>query len=404
MKILIVSQYFWPENFRVNELATGFVKRGHRVTVLTGIPNYPQGRFYKGYGLFKSRREDYRGVRILRVPLIPRGKAGSIGLILNYLSFIVSSCALILFYCREKYDVIFVSATSPITMALPAILLKKLKTIPIFLWVLDLWPESVRATGDITSPRVLKVLGRVVRYIYSRCDRILVPARGYYQSVMEMGIEKSRIRYFPNWVEESGEVISELKPDPRWNFLGFQIVFAGNIGDAQDFPTILTTVEKLSAEYPDIHWIIVGDGRKRVWVEKEVATRGLAANVHLPGRFPLEEMSQIFASADLLLATLRKDPIFSLTIPGKLQSYMAAGKPIVAALDGEGGELITESGAGLVCPSGDPEALAGIIRDIYNSSQEERDKIGRMGKEYCEAHFDRDQLFDKLEEWMVELI
>ena len=404
MDILIVSQYFWPENFRVNDIVRGFIARGHRVTVLTGIPNYPSGCFFDGYGWFKKRRENYFGAEIIRVPLIPRGRGGKIMVTMNYLSFLLLGGLLAPLYCRRKYDIIFDFASSPITSVLPAIILRKLKGIPIILWVLDLWPESVRATGAITSPIILKALGWLVRFIYRRCDRILVPARGFFQSITGVGIEAGKIRYFPNWVEESGEAMTELQSDTGLDFSGFRIVFAGNIGDAQDFPTILDAAENLLLKYPDIHWIIVGDGRKRVWLDREVRKRGLEANIHLPGRFPLEEMARFFSAADILLVTLRKDPIFSLTIPGKIQSYMAAGKPIIAALDGEGGRLINESGAGLVCPSGDSEALAGIIREMYHSSQEERKDIGQKGREYCEAHFNRDRLFDQLEEWMKELI
>ena len=403
MNILIVSQYFWPENFRVNDIAAGFVEKGHRVTVLTGIPNYPWGRFFSGYGLFKNRRQNYRGVSIIRVPIIPRGRSGRPGVIMNYLSFIIFGCLLIPYYCREKYDVMFISASSPITMALPAILLRKIRGIPILLWVLDLWPESIRATGAVKSPRLLNSLRRMVRFIYSHCDRILVPSEGFIPRIEGLGVGRDRIRYLPNWAEDMYKPTSPgtLPIELRVDINGFKIIFAGNIGEAQSFPTILSAAEKLR-KYNDIHWLILGDGRMRGWVEKEIERKQLSGNVHLLGSYPPEVMPAFFAEADILLVTLKHSPIFSLTIPGKVQSYLACGRPIIAALDGEGGSLISRASAGLACPPEDPEALAQTILKMYRTPLEEREKMGRSGSEYCRAHFNRARIFDQLEEWMRE--
>ncbi len=404
MNILIVSQYFWPENFRVNDIAVGFIEKGHRVTVLTGIPNYPWGRFFPGYGFFKNRRQNYRGVSIVRVPLIPRGRSGRLGVILNYLSFILSGCLLIPFYCRERYDVIFISASSPITMAFPAIVLKKLRKIPILLWVLDLWPESIRDTGAVKSLLILGCISRMVRYIYSHCYLILVPSKGFIPRIEEMGVCRNRVRYLPNWAEDMYQPTSRgtLPIDLRVDITGFKIIFAGNIGAAQSFPTIISAAEKLR-RHADIHWLILGDGRMRGWVEEEVKKRQLTSNVHLLGSYPPEVMPAFFAEADLLLVTLKHSPIFSLTIPGKVQSYLACGRPIIAALDGEGGSLIAEAAAGLACPPEDPEGLARAILTMYRTPYEDREKMGKSGSKYCESHFNRRRLFDRLEGWMKEL-
>lgn len=404
MKILIVSQYFWPENFRVNDIAAGLAEKGHQVTVFTGIPNYPSGKFFPGYGLKKNRRQSYRSAAVIRIPLIPRGSSRRLGMILNYLSFVISGCLLIPYLCREQYDAIFVSASSPITAALPAIVLRKIKNIPILLWVLDLWPESVKATGAARSPLLLEAIARLVRFIYRRCDRILVPARGFIPRIEAMGVEKERIRYFPNWAEDiyrprtSGGPPVEL----RIGISGFRIVFAGNIGEAQGFPAILSAAEKLR-EDREIQWLIIGDGRSRGWVEQEVRRRELTDSVHLLGAFPPETMPGFFAAADVLLVSLRDSPVFSLTIPGKVQSYLACGRPIIAALDGEGCELITASGAGICCPPGDSEALAGAVKEIRHLDPRERGLMGERGKEYCREHFDRQRLFNRLEEWMLEV-
>ena len=403
MRVLIVSQYFWPEDFRINDLAVGLVERGHEVTVLTGIPNYPQGRFFPGYGLFKSAREAYRGVRICRVPLVPRGGGSGHRLVLNYLSFALSATLLSPFRCRGPFDLIVVYEISPVTVALPALFLKKLKHAPILFWVLDLWPESLSATGAIRSSEVLSLLDTLVRFIYRGCDKIIVASRGFLPSITAKGIAAERTGYFPNWYEPgyatrpaTGAVVPSGLP------AGFRVMFAGNIGAAQDFGTILSAAERLKP-YRGIFWVIVGDGRRWEWVKEEVQRRGLEDRVLLLGRRPPEAMSGLFSHADAMLVTLKQDPAFALTIPGKIQSYMACGRPIVAALDGEGGRLIQESGAGLATPAEDADALANSVLTMYHMPKQEREAMGNRGREYCEKNFERGMLFDRLEGWMRQL-
>lgn len=405
MKVLIVSQYFWPENFRINDLAAGLVERGHEVSVLTGEPNYPGGQFFPGYGFFKKTREVYKGARILRVPLLPRGNGSGMRLALNYFSFALSASALSPFLCRGKFDLIIVCQLSPVTVGLPALFLKKLKNVPILFWILDLWPESLSATGAVRSENVLSQVDKLVRYIYRGCDKIVVASKGFLPSVRSKGVDAERIGYFPNWYEpeygsdrtDAGERQQPTLPQ------GFRIMFAGNIGVAQDFGTILTAAEMLKP-YPEIHWVIVGDGRHFEWVREEVKLRDLTDRVHLLGRHAPEAMLGFFAQADTMLVTLKRDPAFALTVPGKIQSYMACGRPIVAALDGEGGRMIEESGAGLTSPAEDVDALAASVLTMYRMPKQEREAMGTRGKEYCEEHFEREMLIDRLEGWMRELI
>ena len=248
MRILIVSQYFWPENFRINDLAVGLKEKGNDVTVLTGIPNYPQGKIFPGYNLF-AKKEIYKGIKIQRVPLLPRGKGGKLNLILNYLSFFISASFLAPFYCREKYDVIFVFACSPIIQALPAIFLKKIRHSSLMLWVLDLWPESLTATKAVRSPLILKWVEKLVKFIYNQSDLILVSSRGFIPSISAKGVVLEKIVFFPNWAED---IYKPVKPENAKlplavnNFpKGFKLMFAGNIGVAQDFQTILTAFEIL---------------------------------------------------------------------------------------------------------------------------------------------------------------
>ncbi len=402
MRVLIVTNHFWPENFRINDLALGLKERGHDITVFTGVPDYPGGKFYAGYGIFKRRTEDYQGVRVVRFPLIPRGQGKSLNLVFNYLSSIIFSCLVAPFYCRGKYDLIFVFDTSPVTIALPAILLKKIKSAPLFMWILDLWPESLSATGAVTSPKALNVVRGLVRFIYKNCDKLLISSRGFQGSIEETGGYSGKPVYFPNWVEpeylvELTDNTSQQLPDlPS----GFVVMFAGNIGAAQDFETIISAAEKLR-EHEDIHWVILGDGRKADWVRDQVKEKRLDSQFHMLGRFPAELMPSFFRRADALLLTLKNDPIFALTVPGKLQSYMASGVPIVAAVNGEGAQLVKESGAGIYCSAQSPGELSEKVLQLYRMSPEERKEIGANGLRYCSENFERNALFDKLESLMA---
>lgn len=403
MHVLIVTQYFWPEDFRINDLAVGLVEKGHRITVLTGIPNYPAGRFFPGYGVLSRRREIYQGIEILRVPLIPRGRGRSFRLFMNYFSFALLACAMGPLLCRESYDVIFVYEPSPVTVGLPARAMKMVKRAPIVFWVQDLWPESLSATGAVSSRWILRIVERLVRFIYRGCDQILVQSRGFFQPIHRMGVDVERIRYFPNSVEQFYHPVSLGNDAPERAGIpgGFRVMFAGNIGAAQDFETILSAAEALRSHL-EIQWVIIGDGRLGAWVGEQVRERGLTGSVHLLGRHPQESMPRYFALADALLVTLRKDPIFALTIPSKVQSYLACAKPIVAALDGEGARVVVESGAGRSAPAGDANGLAKAIMEIYRLSEQERTAMGLRGRQYYESHFDRNRLLDSLEGWMIE--
>lgn len=405
MRILIVSQYFWPENFRINDLAVGLVERGHDVTVLTGIPNYPGGAFFPEYGFFKKKREEYKGVRIHRVPLLPRGNGSGPRLALNYLSFAFFASILSPLYCREKFDLIFVFEPSPITVGLPALVLKKIKSIPILFWVQDLWPESLSATGVIRSEKILNSVRKLVCFIYRHCDRILIQSKAFSPSVLRLVSCPDCIHYFPNTAEELYQPV-HLEHDASEHekvTSGFRVMFAGNIGAAQDFGTILEAAERLK-DYSEIQWVIIGDGRKRGWVEEEIAKRDLGKTVHLLGRYPIESMPRFFSLAHVLLVTLKDEPIFALTIPSKIQSYLACAKPIIACLNGEGARVVEEASAGLTCPAENHEALAEAVLKMYRLPESIRTDMGNKGREYFLREFERNVLLDRLEEMMKEVV
>ncbi len=402
MRILIVTQYFWPENFRINDLALGLLERGHEVTVFTGKPNYPEGSFFPGYGFFGRVRENFRGVRVIRVPLIPRGAGGRPGLILNFFSFALFGSLLAPFRCKGDFDAILVYEPSPVTVGLPALVLKWIKRAPLLFWVQDLWPETLAATGVVRSKWILKMIEGLVRFIYRYCDLVLVQSRAFVARVEALGVEARKICYFPNSAEDVYRPVETgTQPGIGQALLpeGFRIMFAGNIGAAQDFETIVAAAERLRAQH-DIHWTIIGDGRRQAWVEQEIARRGLQNSLHLLGRHPVRSMAHFFGSADVMLVTLRQDPVFALTIPSKIQSYLACGRPIVAALDGEGARVIEESGAGIAVRAGDAGALAEAVLRLYHMPRQEREDMGRRGREYFEQHFERKLLLTRLEEWM----
>jgi glycosyltransferase involved in cell wall biosynthesis len=404
MKILIVTQYFWPEDFRINDLALGLLDRGHEVTVYTGKPNYPGGRFFPGYGFLGRSAEDYRGISVIRVPLIPRGDGGPVRLALNYLSFALLASLLAPLRCPGRFDLILVYEPSPVTVGLPALVLKRVKRAPLLFWVQDLWPETLSATGAVCSRWILGLVDRLVRFIYRRCELVLAQSQAFSPYLQAQGVPEARIRYFPNSAEALYQPVA-AEPRSAENRLmpvGFRVMFAGNIGAAQDFQTIIGAAERLR-ESRDIHWIVVGDGRLADWVDREIGRRGLRDTVHLLGRHPVESMPRFFALSDVMLVTLKNEPIFALTIPSKIQSYLACGRPVVAALDGEGARVVEESGAGVAVKAGDAAALAEAVLKLHRMPAPEREAMGLRGREYFRQHFERSLLLSRLEAWEREL-
>ena len=402
MNVLVVSQYFWPESFRINDLVLGLVEKGHKVTVLTAKPNYPHGNFFKDYSFFGKSKELYEGVEVLRVPIVPRYEGRGINLIINYLSFLFFASTVGLWFCRgKKFDVVFSYLPSPLTSALPAILIGKLKSAKVYLWVQDLWPESVEAIGAIKSNVILGLIESVVRVIYKYADLILVSSRSFSDSVKKyLSTDKEKVLYYPNSVEELFKPIQRNKEFKEKYGIpeGFILMFAGNIGHAQDFPNIINTAEKLK-DNSEIKFVILGEGRNFSWVKEEVKRRKLEETVFLLGRHPMELMPHFFAHADAMLVTLKDEPVFRLTVPCKIQSYLACAKPIISAIAGEGGELIKEAGAGIAIPPSDSEAFVQAILELYNK-ESNLDEMSKKAHEYHMNNFHRELLVSKLENWM----
>lgn len=394
MKLLIFTQYYWPESFSINSVARTLLEKGIDVEVLTGKPNYPHGEIFPGYRAWGCQQQSHQQISISRIPLLARG-GGGWRLALNYLSFVLSGMVFAPWMLRrKKFDVIFIYAPSPILQAIPAICLGWLKGCPVVLWVQDLWPESLSATGHVRNRLVLELVKWLVRFIYRHIDLLLVQSKAFEAPVRALA-SRTPVVYHPNSVDEVF-TISVIDEAPAIKGLGegFSVMFAGNIGTAQAVG-VLVDAASLLKEHPDINFVVVGDGSSREWMLKEIRKRGLT-NLHVPGRFPVESMPGFMQKASALIVTLADHAVFAATVPNKVQAYLAAGRPIIACLNGEGARLVVEAGAGLATPAEDARALADAIMLLHDLSPSERKIMGDNGRRYYQEHFDHEQLVDRL--------
>lgn len=399
-KILFVCQYFYPETFRGNDVAFHWAEQGHDVHVVTGIPNYPAGKFYPGYGLFRKRHEKVRGVKVTRLPIFPRGEDSKIMLMLNYFSFFVVGWCYMLFHAMwHKYDLVFCQQLSPVMMSAPAILYKKLRRVPLFTWVLDLWPESLTAAGGINNKMVLGFFNRFVKKEYKWSDKILTSSRSFDQSILTYGEYENKIIYFPQWGDGAYGQFSNndfvMPPLPK----GFVVMFAGAVGEAHGMECNMQAA-LLTKAYKDIHWVIVGDGRKLEWVQNFVKENGLEQTVHTLGRYPSETMPLFFAQADVMLVSLTDSPLFNLYAPAKISSYMASGKPIIACLNGEGGDVVQQACCGWSVQAGDAAALANLVVELSTKEKSYLLEKGAKGLDYYNAYFEKEKCLRKLDKIM----
>lgn len=394
MNILIVTQYFWPENFKINDLAIGLKEKGHEVSVLTGIPNYPRGDFFKDYSFWKNNDEEWNGIKIMRTKIFPRGNGG-IRLMLNYISF-VFFCSLKVFFIKEKFDKIFVYEPSPITVGLPAIVASRRMKIPYYFWVQDLWPESLTAAGGIKNRYILSFFNYLTKIIYKKAKIILVQSKGFITYIEKQGNFSNKIVYYPNTAEKFYKPLPANKDYLNKLPKGFKLMFAGNLGKAQGIDTLINAGQIVKKKGIDIQWIFLGDGRQKDYYISEIKNKNLESNFHFLGSFPAETMPYFFACADALIVSLKKDKIFSLTIPAKLQSYLACGKPILASLDGEGANIVIESKSGFVAPSENSELFAENVIKMWNLSSENRNEMSENALQYFKNEFEREMLIDSL--------
>jgi glycosyltransferase involved in cell wall biosynthesis len=403
MRILVISQYFWPEEFIINDLVRKLAQDGHHIVVATGKPNYPTGKISAGYKrggmLFETFAEH---VVVMRLPIVPRGKASAIRLIINYLSFVFAGILRLPWLLRQKsFDVVLVFGVSPLTAAIPAVLISKCKRAHLALWIQDLWPESLAATGFVKNRVVLGAVAAMVRWIYRHSDTLLVQSKAFFEPI-EAYADKKKIHYFPNFAPEVDESAASDLPESVRRALdgGFTVVFAGNMGKVQSLPTILDAARAL-LNYPDIRIVLVGTGSEAADTRKIVGEEKLT-NVQFTGFLERTLMPMVFKSADALLVTLAENPALSKTIPSKIQSYLQAGRPIIGSLSGEGAKVIVAAGAGLAVPAGDGKALASSILTLYSMPAIKRNAMAMAGRAYFEAHFESNAASKHLIDILVE--
>lgn len=394
MKILVISQYFAPENLRINDLVFSLKDRGHHIKVLTGKPNYPKGDYFNGYSWSGPSNEKIQGIKVHRANLFLRKKAGGVRLFLNYFSFVFFGFFK-LFKVSGKFDKVFIYAPSPITVGFLGILAAKKFKCKSYLWVHDLWPESVRVAGGISNKLLLGLINTMTKIIYKYTDQILVQSPRFVEYIKKQNVKEDKLIYYPYYAEDFYKIVR-----PKSFFIdqfpkGFNILFAGNIGVAQSFDTIVGAFELLK-EY-NINLIVLGDGREKHRTIELIKQKGISDKFFFLGTHPPEKMPEYFACADALLITLKKADIFSYTIPGKLQSYLACGKPIVGSLDGIGNEIIKESNSGYVDEAENPQLLAHNILKLLNNSSDEKKQFSKNSINFFNDNFNKESLLKRLE-------
>lgn len=394
--ILVVSQYFHPESFRINDIATEWVKRGYKVTVLTGIPNYPQGEYYEGYSKTERRHEKWNGIEIIRLPIEPR-KAGSRGLIRNYLSFVTTGRKWIK-KTDLKTDLVFTFEVSPMTQALVGIWYAKKCKIPHILYVTDLWPENVEIIIGIHNKLFLGMIQKMVDYIYKRSSRILTCSDSFINIIKKRHISPDKIEFWPQYAEEFYRPTERISSSEIPDDGVLNLVFAGNIGYAQGLGIFPKAAERLKEEGILVRFNIIGDGRYMLELKKEIEDRGTKDYFNFIDRKPAEQIPAYLAAADALLITLSKSEVFSITIPAKTQSCLACGRPILVSADGEVQEIIKNAKAGLVSASEGVDDFVESIKDLISMPKDERERLGKNALLYSEKYFNKEKLLNRLDE------
>jgi len=397
LRILILTQWYPPEPaLLLQELAQTLLARGHDVTVLTGFPNYPSGMLYPGYHVRLRQREVLAGVPVVRVPLYPEHSRSGAGRMLNYVSFALSS-ALLGPWLLKRPDVIFVYHP-PLTIGLPATLLSRLWRVPFVYQIQDMWPETLHATGMLRNERLLNLVSSFAQFVYARASRIFVISPGFRRNLLDKGVPAEKVYVISNWAEfEDGslgegdcELATSLGLAGRFN-----VMFAGNMGEAQGLETVIEAAALLR-DLPEVQFVLVGDGVASPRLKQAVQEKNLP-NVRFLGRYPQQTMPSLYALADVLLVHLKNEPLFEITIPHKVLTYLGAGKPILAAVAGDAASLVIEAGAGIACPPENPQALCDAVRCLYSMSIEERQTLGEHGLQAAHTRFSRNELVGRME-------
>jgi glycosyltransferase involved in cell wall biosynthesis len=396
MRVLLISQFYPPEPFFRHEIASYLAQRGHRVTTITAFPNYPQGKVYKGYRQRPWQWEEIEGARVLRLPLFPDHSKSGLRRALSYFSFAASASCFGSALCGPA-DVAWVY-DPPLVTGIPALWIKRLRRIPFVFEIQDLWPETLEATGMVRSRAVLRIVDSLADRIYRQASGIIVSAPGMADTLVEKGVARSKVHLIPNWIDET--LFRPLPSDPavaeRFGMAGkFNVVFAGNLGLAQCLETVLDAARELS-DVHDVQFVIAGDGVQEKPL-KDMTQALRLRNVIFLGRQPLELMPKLFAASDALLVHLKRDPLFRITIPAKTNAYLACGRPIIMAVEGDAARLVDEARAGVTCKAEDPKGLAEAVRKLHEMDAGQRATLGISGRSYFLQHCAKEVLLPKYE-------
>jgi len=401
VNILVVCQHFYPETFRINDICTELVKRGHKVSVLTGIPNYPAGKVFDGYeDCFKNPRT-YNGVTIYNTDIIPRGNSKK-QLILNYFSFWFKGCKKAKELAKaEKFDCVFVYQLSPVFMAFPGIKVSKKQKIPMYTYVLDLWPESLAEMTGIKSGPIFSYIKYLTKKVYNASAKILITSESFKDSIVKSGTPAEKVIFWPQYAEDFYKPVTVSASDEIRNELpkGFNIIYTGNFGEAQKLETAIESAAVTALECPDVNWVFMGGGRDEAHIRSRAEELGLVdKNIFFIGRKPAEEVCKYLSLCDTALLVLKDMPLLNITLPAKIQSYFACGIPVIASCSGEGATIVEKSGAGLACEAENPKKLAEIAINMYNRSVDERNSMKENALSYFETNYKKEKLMDLLEE------
>ena len=391
MEILVFSQYFYPENFRINSLCDELVRRGYGVTVVTGYPNYPAGKIFDGYGLGKKYERCRNGVNIIRLPMFPRGKRLPM-LLLNVLSYIFSGYIWTLFN-RKKFDLVYFFGLSPVITGLPAVFFKNKNRLPLVSNIQDLWPESMEQVLGIKNRAASGIINVLIDHLYKQSDLVLCTSKSFVKNITARGHDEEKVVYWPQFFE-SAEGISEEAERPAEFSRGFNIVFAGNIGEAQGLEAVIDAAAMLRG---DVHWYLIGDGRARAELMRRAESRKVQRWVHFLGKKPEAECLRYIKCADCALLPLKYGGILSLTIPAKFQTYLSCGVPVLAAACGEVSEITVSEGCGVYAEPENPAEISAAVLKLMNMPEDKRREIGLRARECFNKNFRKDRLTDELE-------
>lgn len=408
MRILLLSQFFWPEErtapTNLAAMAADLHQKGHDLLIITGFPNHPFGKVYEGYRQRLWQWDSYQGVPILRLPLYPNHSTSLKKRLLNYFSFMLSAIVLGTFTTiRFRPEILFVYY-APLTMGWPATWLKLISGAKLVYWVTDLWPENLRATGARISDRLYKLLRRIEDWGYRQADQIFVDSPGYRTNLIEKGVTNDKIQVIVEWADENlfFPVQREKTLAEQFGLANkFNIIYGGNLGTVQGLTTVVDAAA-LVQHLPDVQFVFIGDGNEVDALQLQTKQKQLT-NVTFIARQPMQEIHRFFAWADVLLVHLKAKPIFQLQLPSKIIAYLACGRPILCAVPGSSAKVVTDANAGLCCPSENPEALAEAIITIRQMSAQGRETLGRNGYQTYLRNYTREVQVNRIDALFQQL-